>query len=69
MESKAFSLNTKDIANLGKNALLVGIGAAVAYIGQNVSHIDLGAASAFIVPVITIALDAVIKWTKDNTKA
>ena len=69
MESKSFSLNTKDIVNLGKNALLVGVGAAVAYLGQNVSHIDLGAASAFIVPVITIALDAIIKWTKDNTKA
>lgn len=41
-DSKAFTLNTSDLVNLGKNALLVGLAAMLTYVGENVSDVDLG---------------------------
>lgn len=68
MGSGKFSLNLQDVAKVGKNAMFVGIAAGLAYIGQNITNIDLGAASAFIVPIIVLAIDTASKWAKDNTK-
>lgn len=68
MGSGPYSLNTTDLVNVGKNALLVGLAAVLTYVGENLTKIDLGAASALIVPVVVVAINTVTKWVKDNTK-
>ncbi len=65
--SKKFKLDVSDVVGVGKNALLVGGAAALAYVAQNLNTIDLGVA-ALAVPVISVVLDTAIKWLKDNSK-
>ena len=67
-ESKAFTLNTTDLVNLGKNALLVGLAAMLTYVGENVSDVDLGTAGVMLVPVVSVAIDTLVKWMKNNAK-
>jgi hypothetical protein len=67
-ESKAFTLNTTDLVNLGKNALLVGLAAMLTYVGENVSDVDLGATGVMLVPVVSVAIDTLVKWMKNNAK-
>jgi len=66
--SKAFSLNTTDLLNLGKNAALVGLAAVLTFVGENISTVDLGPSGVMIVPVIAVAIDTFVKWIKNNTK-
>ena len=66
--SKSFSLNTSDLVNLGKNALLVGLAAMLTYVGENVSNVDLGTAGIMLVPVVSVAIDTLVKWMKNNAK-
>lgn len=68
MNSKAFSLNGADLLALSKNALLVAGAAGLTYVATNLSNLDLGSAGALLVPIISVALDSVIKWMKDNSK-
>lgn len=68
LDSKAFDFNKNDFVSLAKNALLVGLAAVLTYVGQNLSHIDLGAGTALVVPVVTIMIDSMVKWVRDNTK-
>jgi hypothetical protein len=67
-DSKSFSLNTSDLVNLGKNALLVGLAAMLTYVGENVSNVDLGTAGIMLVPVVSVAIDTLVKWMKNNAK-
>jgi hypothetical protein len=67
LTSKAFVLNLKDIATVGKTALLVGVAAALTYVGQNLAHIDLGSFGPLLVPVVTIVIDGILKFLKNNT--
>lgn len=67
-DSKAFTLNTSDLVNLGKNALLVGLAAMLTYVGENVSDVDLGATGVMLVPVVSVAIDTLVRWMKNNTK-
>jgi hypothetical protein len=66
--SKSFSLNSTDLFNLGKNALLVGLAAMLTYVGENVTSVDLGTAGVMLVPVVSVAIDAMVKWLKNNEK-
>jgi len=68
MGSEKFKLDTADLISLGKNATLVAVAAGLTYLAQNIGHLDLGSATAFVVPVASLVLDSLIKWTKDNTK-
>lgn len=67
-DSKAFTLNTSDLVNLGKNALLVGLAAMLTYVGENVSDVDLGTTGVMLVPVVSVAIDSLVKWMKNNKK-
>jgi len=67
-DSKAFTLNTTDLLNLGKNALLVGLAAMLTYVGENVSDVDLGPTGVMLVPVVSVAIDTLVRWMKNNTK-
>lgn len=66
--SKAFTLNTTDLLNLGKNALLVGLAATLAYVGENLSDVDWGTSGVLLVPVISVGIDTLVKWMKNNQK-
>jgi len=67
-DSKAFSLNTTDLLNLGKNALLVGVAAMLTYAGENITSVDLGPTGVMIVPVVAVGIDTLVKWIKNNVK-
>jgi len=66
--SPAKKVDTADAVALVKNAALVGVAAGVTYLGENISDLDLGQWGVMLVPIVAVALDAVIKWAKDNTK-
>lgn len=66
--SEKYKLDLTDMKKLGKNAVFVGVAAAIAYLGQNIVHVDLGAASVILVPVVSTVFDAIVRWAKDNTQ-
>ena len=68
MGSKSFSLDVTDVAVLLKNALLVAVAAFLTAIVNNIGQLDLGGYTPLVVPMVTVILDTIIKWTKDNTK-
>lgn len=68
MGSNKFSLDMDDVKALLKNALLVGAAAALAYMGENVSDVDMGTTGVLLVPVITVGIDTLVSWLKDNQK-
>ena len=65
--SKSFDINVVDLISVGKNALLVGVAAVLTYVGENIANVDLGNLSALVVPVVTIVINTLVKWLKDNT--
>lgn len=67
-DSPKFSLNTADLISLGKHALLVGLAATLTYVGENISNVDLGATGIMIVPVVSVGIDTLVKWLKNNKK-
>jgi len=66
--SKSFTLNTGDLVTLGKNAALVGLAAVLTFLGEEISNVDLGPTGVMLVPVVSMALDTLVKWIKNNTK-
>lgn len=62
--SAKYSLNVNDLTNLVKNAVLVGMGAILTYVIENINSVDWGTAGVLLVPVVTVILDAVVKWIK-----
>jgi len=67
-DSPKFSLNTADVISLAKNALLVGLAATLTYVGENISNVDLGTTGIMIVPVVSVGIDTLVKWLKNNKK-
>jgi len=65
-DSKAFKLNGGDFKRLGFNGFLVGLAAALTYIGSNLGELDLGTMGLVAVPIVTILLDAAVKWATNN---
>lgn len=61
-------LDLTDVGKLVRNAGIVGVGAALAYMVGNVGNIDIGSATMVVVPVCTFLLDAVYRYFKDNVK-
>ncbi len=67
MGSAKFKINKDDLVKVLKNSALVGAAAGVTYLSANFTKIDMGLYGAMFVPIISTALDTVIKWLKDNT--
>lgn len=65
--SPKFKMDLTDAKNVGKNALLVGVAAALTYVSSNLMNVDLGVYGPLVVPVVSSLLDTVIKWAKNNT--
>lgn len=66
MGSKSFSIDMTDMVSVLKNALLVALAAFLTAIMNNLHVIELGQYTALLIPVITLILDTIIKWTKNN---
>jgi hypothetical protein len=64
--SPAFSLNLTDVAVIGKNALLVAIAAGLTYLGENLTDLDLGTTGVMLVPVVSVVINTLVKWAKNN---
>ena len=64
--SKRFSLNILDFKKVGINGLLVGLAASLTYIGGNLADIEFGASGMVVVPIVSILLDAAVKWANSN---
>jgi hypothetical protein len=64
--SANYSLDKKDVLNLVKNAVLVGVAAILTYVGENLTSLDLGANGVLLVPVVSIVIDSVVKWARGN---
>jgi hypothetical protein len=47
--SANYSLDKKDVINLTKNAVLVGLAAILTYVGENLASLDLGANGVLLV--------------------
>lgn len=68
LTSRNYQLDKNDVIALVKNAVLVGLAAVLTYVGQNLASLDLGPSVALFVPVVTMLLDSVVKWAKNNVK-
>ena len=68
MGSEKFTLDLDDVKHLVKNAVLVGTAAALAYMGENISDVDMGTTGVLLVPVITVGIDTMVSWLRDNHK-
>lgn len=67
MGSKSFSLDMVDVWSLLKNALLVAVAAFLTALMNGLGNLDLGQYTALIIPMVTVVLDTVIKWAKNNS--
>jgi hypothetical protein len=66
--SAKYTLDKNDALNLAKNTGIVALAAALAYLSSNLTNLNLGEYGALAVPVITLALNAAVKWLNDSTK-
>jgi hypothetical protein len=66
--SGSFSFNFNDLVSVSKNALLVAVAAGLTYVGENIANVDLGPSGLMIVPIVTVAINTLVRWVKDNTK-
>jgi len=67
--SPAFTLNSGDAVTIGKNALLVAVAAGLTYLGENLADLDLGTTGVMIVPVVSVIINTLVKWAKNNVPA
>lgn len=67
MASPKYALDKEDVFGLIKNAVLVGLAAVLTYVGENLSSLDLGTAGIMLVPVVSVVIDTIVKWAKNNT--
>ena len=65
--SGRFSLNMDDVVKVAKNAVLVGIAAALTFAVGNLGEIEMGENLLILIPMITMGLQFVIKWAQDQS--
>ncbi len=68
MGSKKFSLDMTDVVSLLKTAFLVAAAAFITAVMNGLGSLDLGVYTAMIIPVVTVFLDTVLRWLKNNQK-
>lgn len=66
LDSGAFKLNLNDVKALVRNSLAVGAVAGLTYFGAHANGVDLGAYTPVILMGVATAVDAAIKWIKNN---
>lgn len=66
--SKFLQFDMNDALNVVKNAVLVGVSAALVALSETVAKVDLGVYGPLIVPVVSAGLNTLIRWLSDYTK-
>ena len=66
--SGRFSLNMDDVTKVVKTAVLVGVAAALTFVAGNLGEIEMGENLLIVLPMVTMGLQAAIKWVSDLTK-
>lgn len=61
-------INSIDIQKLGRNALIYGIGGALAYLAAHIQYVDFGDYKTLIAPVAILLVDGFYRWYRDNNK-
>lgn len=64
--SPAFSLNVTDVVEISKNTALVALAAGLTYLGENLGDMDLGTAGVMLVPIVSVVINTLVKWAKNN---
>lgn len=68
MASPAYKLDTTDVKKIGKGALVAMAGAVVAYVTTvGFPEMDKAALTAFLSAVAAVAVNAALKFVKNNT--
>lgn len=65
-KSPAFALNVSDLVEIGKNTALVALAAGLTYFGENLGNIDLGTTGVMVVPIVTVVINTIVKWARNN---
>ena len=66
--SSRFKFNVEDLMDVLKNALMVGVAAVLTFVVDNIGNIEMGESLLIVVPMVTMALNAAIRWVKDFSK-
>jgi hypothetical protein len=66
--SKGLSFDKNDMIVIVKNAVLVGVAAAVTFLAENLAKVDFGQSTALVIPIVAVVLNTVSRWLKDYTK-
>jgi hypothetical protein len=64
--SKSFSVNMDDVMSVLKSAAMVGAAAALTAIVQSIGKIEMGENMVIVIPMVTMALNAAVKWLKTS---
>lgn len=64
MESKKYTLNKQDLLKIGKGAVIALSGAGLTYALSKVNQIDFGQYTLVIVPILTILINAGLKFVQ-----
>lgn len=64
--SKSYSVNMDDVVSVLKSAAMVGAAAAITAIVQSLGQIEMGENMVIIIPMVTMALNALSKWIKTS---
>lgn len=65
-KSPAFSLNVTDVVEISKNTALVALAAGLTYLGENLGNMDLGTTGVMLVPIVSVVINTLVKWAKNN---
>ncbi len=65
--SPRFGFNMEDLMSVLRTALMVGSAAALTFIVDNLGKIEMGENMLIVIPMVTMAIKALIRWIKDNT--
>lgn len=61
-------LDLTDLKKLGRNTIIVAVGAGLAYLTSNIVNVNVGELTVFVVPVLSFLVDAVYRYHRDNLK-
>ena len=64
MKSNKYTLNKEDLLKIGKGALIAISGALLTYLLSVVGTLDLGASTIIVVPILTILINAGLKFVQ-----
>ena len=67
-KSASFSLNVTDVVEISKNTALVALAAGLTYLGENLANLDLGTTGVMLVPIVSVVINTVVKWAKNNVE-